>query len=369
MAKRESNILKCVAIMLMLAHHLFMWADQPNFPALIYGPLLTDGYKLSLFGRLGKVCVSIFVLITAYGTTMSYRGDSMNDGGILMSRSLHRLVKLLISFQFVYLLAAVLNGLLGKGLWLNIYGGSNRLEAIVFALIEFMGVQHLFYTPRFNSAWWYMSFAISLVLLLPYVIKLCRRMGAYILFPAILVELWLGMGAYMSRYFMPMLVGVILAENDTVEAVKTAYGKLGCGGKSLSLAALAALISAEIFIWLRSGNNWLYVIDLLLCLSLSLFTLLSLARIPGLSSAAEFVGKHSMNMFFFHAFIYQNWFYDFTYSLRYPILIFVFLFASSLAASVVIEWLKKLCRLDRLVQIISRKLTALFLRKAEHAAA
>ena len=27
MTKRESNIFKCLAIMLMLAHHLFMYAD------------------------------------------------------------------------------------------------------------------------------------------------------------------------------------------------------------------------------------------------------------------------------------------------------------------------------------------------------
>ena len=37
MTKRESNILKCVAIMLMLAHHLFMYAAEPGFPELIYG--------------------------------------------------------------------------------------------------------------------------------------------------------------------------------------------------------------------------------------------------------------------------------------------------------------------------------------------
>ena len=31
MTKRESNILKCLAILLMLAHHRVMYADQPTF--------------------------------------------------------------------------------------------------------------------------------------------------------------------------------------------------------------------------------------------------------------------------------------------------------------------------------------------------
>ena len=106
-------------------------------------------------------------------------------------------------------------------------------------------------------------------------------------------------------------------------------------------------------LWLRAGDNLLDIYEALLCLPLCLLALLTLGRIPGLNRAAEFLGRHSMNIFFFHAFIYQNWFYDFTYSLRYPALIFLFLLGSTLLFSILVEGLKKLLRFDRLVARLS----------------
>ena len=70
-----------------------------------------------------------------------------------------------------------------------------------------------------------------------------------------------------------------------------------------------------------------------------------------------------MNIFFFHAFIYQNWFYDFTYSLRYPALIFLFLLGSSLLFSILVEGLKKPLHFDRLVARLSNWACRLLLPK------
>ena len=81
MTKRETNILKCVAILLMLAHHLFMYADQPDFPVLVYGPLLNTPERLAAFGQLSKLCVTIFVFVTPYGTAMGYRGTAWRMTG------------------------------------------------------------------------------------------------------------------------------------------------------------------------------------------------------------------------------------------------------------------------------------------------
>ena len=138
MTKRESNILKCAAIMLMLAHHLFMYADQPDFPQLIYGPLLSNPWRLASFGQLSKLCVTIFVFITAYGTTRSYLADNMEDESRIVEKSTGRLVKLLVNFQFVYIIAFALCPLGGKN-WLTLYSPS-RLENLFFALCDFMGL-------------------------------------------------------------------------------------------------------------------------------------------------------------------------------------------------------------------------------------
>ena len=363
MTKRESNILKCVAIMLMLFHHLFMYAAEPDYPALVYGPLLSNCWRLASAGQLSKLCVTLFVFVTAYGTAKSYMGDGMGDENRLAEKSIRRLVKLLVNFQFVYIIAFVLCPLGGKN-WFTLYSPS-RLENLAFAFFDFVGLSYILQTPSYNSAWWYMSFAVTLVLLLPWLIKLCRRLGAYVLLPGLLLVRWLDVEFVLFRYLLITLLGIVLAEYGTLERVKDWYLRAKLPVRASLLLFTLAMAAAVSVLWLRAGDNLLDLYEALLCMAAVLLTLLTLARIPYVNDAAEFVGRHSMNMFFVHAFIYQNWFYDFTYSLRYPALIYLFLFASSLAASIVIEQLKKWLRVEKLSELISRRLCRSLLRQAQ----
>lgn len=363
MTKRESSVLKCVAILLMLAHHLFMYADQPDFPALAYGPLLNTPGRLAAFGQLSKLCVTIFVFITAYGTTKGYKKDDMGDHRAIMAVSTRRWVKLLLSFQLVYLIAFFLCPLGGKN-WFTLYSPS-RLENIFFALVDFLGLSYIIGTPSYNSAWWYMSLAVTLVLVLPWLIKLCRRYGFFLLLPGLLLVRWLNVEFVLFRYLLIILLGILLAEYGTAERVKDWYAKAALPLKGLTLLGCLALAGLISVLWLRSGDNLLDIYEALLCLPVCLLALLTIARIPGLNSAAEFIGRHSMNIFFFHAFLYQNWFYDFTYSLRYPVLIFLFLFLSSLLFSILVEGLKKLLHFDRHTNSLSDKLCRLLLPKED----
>ena len=54
----------------------------------------------------------------------------------------------------------------------------------------------------------------------------------------------------------------------------------------------------------------------------------------------EFLGKHSMNIFLFHTFIYYYWFREWIYAPRNPLVIFVMLLAICCVVSVVLEWVK-----------------------------
>ncbi len=363
MTKRESNILKCVAIMLMLFHHLFMYADQADYPALVYGPLLSNPWRLASLGQLCKLCVTIFVFVTAYGTTKGYLGDDMRDCGRLMEKSTRRLVKLLVNFQFVYIIVALLCPLGGKS-WFTLYSPS-RLENLVFALLDFMGISFIINTPSYNSSWWYMSLAVTFVLILPLLIKLCRRYGFFVLLPEILLVRWLNVNWVIYRYLLPAMVGILMAEYRVAERVTEAYRQWGPVKKAGVYLGIFVVLGLGSVLWLRAGDGLLDIYETVLLLPVVLLTLLTIARIPYLNDVAEFVGRHSMNMFFVHAFIYQNWFYDFTYSLRYPALIYLFLFASSLAASVVIEQLKKWLRVETLTKWISQCLCRLMVRQAE----
>lgn len=361
MTKRETNILKCVAILMMFAHHLFLYADQTDYPAIAYGLLLSTPGRLAAFGQLCKLCVTIFVFATAYGTAKSYKTDSMADHGAMMALSTRRWVKLMISFQFVYIIAFALCPLGGKR-WFTLYSPS-RLENLVFAFFDFMGISYIIGTPSYNSAWWYMSLAVTFIFIMPLLIKLCRRYGFFVLLPEILLVRWLNVEWVIYRYLLPAVVGTLMAEYDVIEKGRETYAKARLPIKCLVYVGLFAGLALGSVLWLRAGDELLDIYETILLLLTVFLALLTVARIPGISNIAEFIGKHSMNMYFFHAFIYQNWFYNFTYSLRYPALIFLFLLASTLMISIVIERMKKRLRIGRLVDLVSDKLCALLLPK------
>lgn len=286
----------------------------------------------------------------------------MGDHRAIMAVSTRRWVKLLLSFQLVYLIAFALCPLGGKN-WLTLYSPS-RLENLFFALVDFLGLSYIIGTPSYNSSWWYMSLAVTFIFILPLLIKLCRRYGFFALLPEILLVRWLNVEWVICRYLLPAMVAVLMAEFDGVEKLKSAYDKSRLPVKIAALAGAVVVLGLGSVLWLRAGDGLLDLYETVLVLPVCFLTLMTLARIPGLNRAAELIGRHSMNMYFFHVFVYQNWFHAFTYSLRYPVLIFLFLFLASLLFSVLVEGLKKLLHFDRLVSRISDLACRLLLPKA-----
>lgn len=59
------------------------------------------------------------------------------------------------------------------------------------------------------------------------------------------------------------------------------------------------------------------------------------------STCLAFIGRHSMNIFLFHTFIFCFWFRDFIYASRNPIIIFSLLLGICLIISIVLEYIKK----------------------------
>lgn len=64
--KRVTNICKGIAVILMLIHHIF-----PGMTG--YGLKLANTWVLPQVAILGKVCVSIFLVLSGYGLYESYK--------------------------------------------------------------------------------------------------------------------------------------------------------------------------------------------------------------------------------------------------------------------------------------------------------
>ena len=73
-------------------------------------------------------------------------------------------------------------------------------------------------------------------------------------------------------------------------------------------------------------------------------------KLPNMiTNILAFFGKHSMNIFLFHTFIFYMWFQDIIYITRNPLVIFFELLTSCLLISVVLESIKKLIRFDTVI--------------------
>lgn len=85
----DTSVMKGVAIILMLIHHLFYSVERIQKCTLI---LPFEGKFLLLLSSLSKVCVAIFVLISEYGLYKSYISASATGGGIRKQFFLYSLI-------------------------------------------------------------------------------------------------------------------------------------------------------------------------------------------------------------------------------------------------------------------------------------
>ena len=66
----------------------------------------------------------------------------------------------------------------------------------------------------------------------------------------------------------------------------------------------------------------------------------------------EFLGKHSMNIFLFHTFIFSHWFKQEIYASRNPLIIFLTLLVSCVVISIILEYIKKIIHLKIIINKI-----------------
>ena len=211
MNKRQTNFCKGIAVILLLIHHLFgNYEDIENF-SVICTPL--SGESLAYLAQIFKVCVSIFVFLTGYGYMKS--SQKMNDkvNSTYGEVTCKRYIRLMFGFWFIFIPALIINFVAGE----NVYG-NGRLERCTNILIDGLGLAHVFQTPTINVTWWYMSYALLLVLITPFFIWLIEKTKLMIIPITIIVPRFLididaiGNPHFITRYLLALILGIICAK-------------------------------------------------------------------------------------------------------------------------------------------------------------
>lgn len=334
----ETNVVKGIAICALLWHHLFF--EHPE-----YGPIT---FKLSLTC---KMCVALFVFLSGYGMATQYQKKYANSIEILLSKRqillnwgrflLHRLIKFYLNYWIVFFLVVPLGIFVFSRTLVDAYGSEKPLW--ISFLLDVLGMQVF---KSYNITWWINRLFIVLWLSFPILYWSMRSKAVSGL---MLILLYLNPGSILlhlnflafglSSWLLSFALGIFIAVNGNF--INRVLNKI-----NRYAVLVFAIVVTIAFLYMRNH----YVVHCFLGIKsdpfIAVFLSLAVVCICRLSnrkiSILGFVGKHSMNMYLIHTFIFSYFFHDFIYGFKNPCLIFLVLFSTSLLLSLAFETLKKI---------------------------
>lgn len=351
LSKRDTSLVKGIAICLMLWHHLF--CQHPEFGHVEYG-----------IAGVAKVCVALFVMISGYGLAVSYpqRSDRF-DIKMNFKFLLHRLTKFYINYWAVFIIVVPVGILLGRSLvtaYINtdaavnftIYEKTfgNNIAALLIA--DFFGVLRY---RSYNITWWFNQLIIVLYLLFPLLFHLAKHN-----LKIVMIVSFLCMVLFSSSYFaygFIFLVGLVLGQNNRI--LKNVSEQHIFFLSKINLLIILCVLLLVLMICRTfpisprlGGIN----IDAFISINIICIIILTLRKPNWISKLISYLGGHSMNIYMVHTFIFSYFFKVFIYSFRYPLIIFLVLLTTSLMVSICIEFLKRKLCFYRLQSIIINKI-------------
>ena len=329
--KRDSKMLKGVAILSMLMLHLF--CRKENLP---YTPLLWIGSTplIYYFGLFGDICVAVYCFISGYA---HYLQSSKGE----LQQRWKRILRFMIPFWVIAVVFSLIGLLAGN----SVIPGSIK---------EFL-LNCLTIKNSYNGAWWYANTYILLVALQPLSRKFVERCPAWLV---ILLTFAFYTVSYGIRFCgWGACDSVILSWIIThVGLLGTSYfpyaiGMLLCKKQVISLLRqrLTAINVRNIYIFTVLMFTGMIVVhgmvqSLFVAVITATVTIILLCVCPlpkRLTSLLCYLDEHSTNIWLVHMFFYAVLFEGFVFCAKYPIPVFLLLLLSSLASSYVIKWLSK----------------------------
>lgn len=331
--KEHTLQVKGVAIMLLLFYHLFHEEEVLEKMQVNYAPLSTKT-MLNLAG-FGNVCVAIFVMLTAYGLTKMVLSMENATVKSLCASSVKRLGRLMMSFFAVYLSINVICFTIfdyGK-----LYGSGK--QGVLFMLCDAFGLSSILKTPMLNETWWYMKIAYILIFLVPFLTLLIKKTGNTLLLLAFFAPFVVIFDGDIERYLFVAVFGVCAAYGNWQEKIISkkvpaiVWWLIGIVGMPLVVLIRQNAVVKDYF--------WNYV-DALIAFFIICITVLTVGKVPVLNKILAFIGKHSMNIFLMHTFLYLIVWRKYVYYFEYAFASFFILLLASLIYSVILELLKSL---------------------------
>lgn len=365
--KEHTMQMKGIAIIILLFHHCFLnaqrWATVPyeklattkgwGYYPISFAPF--SFHTIQYLASFSKICVAMFVFMTGYGMWVSY--ESQKKKTTMSNYIKKRMVTLMTGFLIIFVVTEILA--IPTGRFIEVYGHDFR--SVVYMIIDALGLAKLLGTPLFCLTWWYMSLAIVLIMIFPFVHSIMEKYQWVVVVASIIVPRACGFGQStdLFRYLLAYTLGMYFAQHDLLARIKEKFMEQNVAGKLLSLIVsligLAVIIKCRQNAWI--GWKYLDFWDGFAAMYVIVNSYIYILNGKWIVKGLGFLGKHSMNIFLIHSFYRDVFFHEFTYSFYYAWLDYIVLMAISLVTSIVLEWFKKLIRYEKFIDWVKRLVT------------
>ena len=365
--KEHTMQMKGIAIIILLFHHCFLntqrWATVPyekpattkgwGYYPISFAPF--SSHTIQYLASFSKICVAMFVFMTGYGMWVSY--ESQKKKTTMSNYIKKRMVTLMTGFLIIFVVTEILA--IPTGRFIEVYGHDFR--SVVYMIIDALGLAKLLGTPLFCLTWWYMSLAIVLIMIFPFVHSIMEKYQWVVVVASIIVPRACGFGQStdLFRYLLAYTLGMYFAQHDLLARIKEKFMEQNVAGKLLSLIVsligLAVIIKCRQNAWI--GWKYLDFWDGFAAMYVIVISYIYILNGKWIVKGLGFLGKHSMNIFLIHSFYRDVFFHEFTYSFYYAWLDYIVLMAISLVTSIVLEWFKKLIRYEKFIDWVKRLVT------------
>ena len=365
--KEHTMQMKGIAIIILLFHHCFLnaqrWATVPyeklattkgwGYYPISFAPF--SSHTIQYLASFSKICVAMFVFMTGYGMWVSY--ESQKKKTTMSNYIKKRMVTLMTGFLIIFVVTEVLA--IPTGRFIEVYGHDFR--SVVYMIIDALGLAKLLGTPLFCLTWWYMSLAIVLIMIFPFVHSIMEKYQWVVVVASIIVPRACGFGQStdLFRYLLAYTLGMYFAQHDLLARIKEKFMEQNVEGKLLSLIVsligLAVIIKCRQNAWI--GWKYLDFWDGFAAMYVIIISYIYILNGKWIVKGLGFLGKHSMNIFLIHSFYRDVFLHQFTYSFYDAWLDYIVLMAISLVTSIVLEWFKKLIRYEKFIEWVKRLVT------------
>ncbi len=326
LSKSDTLGIKGIAILFMLWHHLFLRSME-------YGALTQS------LAVVFKVCVALFLFVSGYGLTKQYSGLEKRNVRTTIHFLLRRFINFFLPFWFCFALVALIGNLCGYTFQDAYPATRNMLKCVILDFFGQMGYD------SYLSPWWFNKMIIQLYLVFPFLyVALYNRYTAIAgLIAVVLVQLFAnripGHLFFIVEGGLPaFFLGMITSRFHILPEIR----------KSRFIGAFAAVSMGLVLalLLLKVTENLSLAVLLRALLALCIVVAFKFLD-GGKSRVLGYVGKYAAIMYLIHV-LFIVLLPKVIYYPRYSVLVFVLFVIVCLTSALVIDWLERVTRYDKL---------------------